>query len=1373
MANLGNLKFTLGLDDRKFDKALTADIQKVERLRKEASLLNAELRKASAQNKKDKTLLNDTVKQEIAKQKLALATARAAAAEERLNNTRKRGVLLENQIASAAERTNTTLKKRGGILGLLGTGAAVFATQKTLRDMIRITGEFELQRTSLKAILGDAEAAERIFAGLSELALVSPYQLESLTAYSKQLVSYGVGASELLPTLRMLADISSGLGADLGRSILAFGQIRAAGFLKGSELRQLTELGVPMIEMLAHKYSQLKGEIVSVGDVLDMVSARQVSFADVADIFRELTSEGGMFYKMQEKQSETLKGKISNLKDAYFVMLDEIGTGVSPVMKDSVDWLKRLMENYEAVGKTILQLVAGYGVYKTTLIVITRLSKEYATAEAAQLRVEKMMQKTLLKNPYALIAAGVAALSVAVYKLATYQNTCEKGLEKINKISKEYASTLSMEEANIKTLLERLGKLTAGTEEYTEVKNSLLNQYGKYLSDQDKEALNVGNLVGLYDKLRESIANTYREQYLQEGVEGIKKQYSETFRGIYEEIKKTVGYGNASKEAKKEISEYIKNLKEYKDLSSGAQRLYNENNEEILEKRVNAITGAWELVPSGRFRNNFDELRKETAKASEEIDFLTTSLSDDLEIFYTVDFTPKAQAEQLSNFQRTVQDVLKSFDKDSTFAWWADNTKNTDYFKYLDGIRGRWKEIGEQMKDTGTTQKEMIPALEKEKTILEAIAKTLGVKIDTTTKQETGTTATPKANNALEKFQTRMDQWMAENFDVAGNGIIFDLSSISSKLLSEYGKLDLKRKAALTALSEAKNELSEEEYNKQLEQIKGLYDKEKAYLKANADEKIRSLSGNYLSEAMKEKNVDLKDFADKSLSQIQTLIGRMEEIRSEIYEKIASISDTGEGVMFETDSAVLEMLRKALEELGIKIKDTVEESNKKMFANAGKSAQGISSIGSEIERLGANIQDADVENFGKVLGDVGEMAQSVFSALQSKDFISLAINVLSLFVKRLVDAFSSAAAYQQELTAATREYNNALNELALNNYDTIFGVDEMGRAAENARILTDAMDAYSSAVDEFENKKYRKTMAADMLDYGGYFAGVGKKTTKEVLEVVFDNKGWELYKNDKLNIEALKAYYDSYADYLTAAQKLLVKNIINSGEDLNEATEQQADYLKNTFDDLANTISKNMVDAFLKTGDAAYDMGNDISKIIQNLAADLLATVLLFPIINEYKKKVEDIWANPDLSTEEKTNQTTEIMKGMQGELEVALNQGNAILAQIKGLDTGTEDSSTTGVIKGMSEETASLLSSYINSIRADVATNKNTLLTLCPDIRDIKNSMLGINDIINGAFLHKIDEIVSNTGNNAASAEKIRQLLERAMTPEGEFKTN
>lgn len=230
-----------------------------------------------------------------------------------------------------------------------------------LRSLVEVRGEFEKQKVALETLLQSREQANKLFNDIQALAVKSPFQFKELISFTKQLAAYQVPTDELYDTNKRLADLSAGLGVEMSRLILAYGQVRSASVLRGQELRQFTEAGIPLVQALADKFSELEGRIVSTGEVFQRISTRDVPFQMVKDILWEMTDAGGAFYRMQEKQAETLAGKVSNLKDAYEIMLNQLGTQSQGVLNGTIGMLYNIINGYEGIVRAIKDLVVAYG----------------------------------------------------------------------------------------------------------------------------------------------------------------------------------------------------------------------------------------------------------------------------------------------------------------------------------------------------------------------------------------------------------------------------------------------------------------------------------------------------------------------------------------------------------------------------------------------------------------------------------------------------------------------------------------------------------------------------------------------------------------------------------------------------------------------------------------------------------------------------------------------------------------------------------------------------------------------------------------------------------------------------------------------------
>lgn len=259
---------------------------------------------------------------------------------------------------------------------------SIYGAKQFLDNLIQIGGEFEKQKIALGALFGSKLKADTMYSKIQNLAVQSPFTFGELTNFTKQLASFGFEYKDIYDTTKRLADLSAGIGVDMGRVILAYGQVFTAKFLKGPELRQFTEAGIPLVQELANKYTKERGRNISAGDVYNMVSEKQVRFEDVKEIIDKYTSEGGKFYKMQEKLSDSVAGKWSNLKDSIEIAYSELETSNKGVLKGAISLLTKAILNWKLYGNVIMGAVVAYGLLAAKGRVAAFMSQRAASTSA-------------------------------------------------------------------------------------------------------------------------------------------------------------------------------------------------------------------------------------------------------------------------------------------------------------------------------------------------------------------------------------------------------------------------------------------------------------------------------------------------------------------------------------------------------------------------------------------------------------------------------------------------------------------------------------------------------------------------------------------------------------------------------------------------------------------------------------------------------------------------------------------------------------------------------------------------------------------------------------------------------------------------------
>ena len=390
----------------------------------------SDLRAAKAAAIQTKAEASAAAARELARQR----AARAAKAELDLANARERSANAARRHMTATLNMNGAMNSQLSIVGQLRNEFlglySIYAAQNFLRAVVDIGGELENQKIAMASILQDEGKATTIFNQIKKLAVASPFGVMDLNQYAKQLSAYSIPYNELYDTMKRLADISAGVGVDMGRIILAYGQIKAAKFLKGTELRQLTEANIPMVDKLAERFSKLEGRIVSAGEVLDMISKKKVTFEDVKDVLWELTDDGGMFNNMQEVLSESVKSKWKNLADAIDIMLGDIAKPMGSTLKWTAESLTTLAQNWKEIVPFITAATAAFGTYRVavyagsramgvanaTLIKGTLAAKQKTAADlvmASNYRTLTAAEKGLIASRNAMTTAEWRALAVS------------------------------------------------------------------------------------------------------------------------------------------------------------------------------------------------------------------------------------------------------------------------------------------------------------------------------------------------------------------------------------------------------------------------------------------------------------------------------------------------------------------------------------------------------------------------------------------------------------------------------------------------------------------------------------------------------------------------------------------------------------------------------------------------------------------------------------------------------------------------------------------------------------------------------------------------------------------------------------------------
>lgn len=276
---------------------------------------------------------------------------------------------VDDGVAKAAKNSESALgrfgsfaiKSLGGVA--LAAGAAALSVAGIgavgLGAGIKMAADLEQTTVAFTVLTGSAEKAKQLLDDITQFAATTPFQMPGLQDAAKQLAAFGFAPEHIIPVLRNLGDIAAGTGADLGDLTQIYGRIRLAGKAAMDDINRFTDRGIPILTALADQLG------VSVAEVRKMVEHGKIGFPEVSKALASMTGEGGMFADMMAKQSTTVNGLVSTLKDNLAITLRDVGAeflrafNVGDTLTDAVDFVGGLHDAIVQVSAQVFDLVAG------------------------------------------------------------------------------------------------------------------------------------------------------------------------------------------------------------------------------------------------------------------------------------------------------------------------------------------------------------------------------------------------------------------------------------------------------------------------------------------------------------------------------------------------------------------------------------------------------------------------------------------------------------------------------------------------------------------------------------------------------------------------------------------------------------------------------------------------------------------------------------------------------------------------------------------------------------------------------------------------------------------------------------------------------
>lgn len=700
MGNIDNLNFELILKDDKFNKKVDAAIKKAQSLNTSlSSILTASNNITGALKNASTELSGMTGNAKGLKKAIEDSVGKAKDLSKELSN----GNTIQKDTNRHTQRQTRALQEQSVILkqitGLASTYFSVQGVSRFLSTLVQITGEFEVQQQSLRVILNDARKADDIFERLRQFAVESPYTFQELASYTKQLAAFDIPADKLLETNKMLADVAAGLGVSMDRIILAYGHVKSSGFLRGQQLRQFTQNGVPILKELADILSEVEHKTVSVSQVFDRMSKREIPFEYVEEAFKRMTSEGGKFYRMQEVLVETLKGRMGKLRDVWQQAVYDLGKANSGTLKGAVDLAIKLASNFKSLATWIAPVVKGLGAYGAALAIVAVAQKAmsigsyvkyfslliagYRNAslavrafgvEAVRTSGAASLATKAWAGAIGVVATAISMIPPLVNWIKKLSETTDEAGKVTAKVEAEYRSTLAVSS----DLINQMKKMTVGTREYENAQKKLLDVAGKHLTTAEKEAIAIGNLSGVYDSLALSMQKAAKEDFVNTTLSEARTTYANTMTGIVNDLR--TAFSHLDAEVESELIGYLYGNKTKEQLSDAVKELYHAKNPvtgyEVGEIVLDSIKKRADAA-----LNTLEETSKHARKLADNLIFDTEDTGSNLEDPKWIEKVKKA----LAKISPETLNKVKLMPND-----------NEDYYDYLERIGKEWKQIKEE-----------------------------------------------------------------------------------------------------------------------------------------------------------------------------------------------------------------------------------------------------------------------------------------------------------------------------------------------------------------------------------------------------------------------------------------------------------------------------------------------------------------------------------------------------------------------------------------------------------------------------------------------------------------------------------------------------
>lgn len=1104
------------------------------------------------------------------------------------------------EIKDMLKKTTNEGDKANSVLGNIGKSIAgigvAFAAQELISKIVAVRGEFQQLEISFRTMLGSEEKANQLMGQLTETAARTPFDLKSVADGARQLLAYGDSAENINEDLIRLGNIASGLSQPLGDIVYLYGTTMTQGRLYTQDLNQFTGRGIPMMRELASIFG------VAESEVKGLVEAGKVGFPEVQKVIQNLTNEGGMFYNLMQEQSKSIPGQISNIQDSIDSMFNEIGKNSEGLISGALSVVSSLVENYERVGRTLLSLVGTYGVYKVAVMTATAIENArkaglfaltlaehgHRIAILATEKAQKLLNATMLKNPYVLIATAIAGVVTALIAM-------ESETERAKRITEEYndakQATIDKEQehrSEMEKLLSVAGNEAVSTDKRREALNKLREAYPEIFAKYKTEIEQLEHIRDIKQEIanldaQRSITNpkveldTINQRIAELDAKKIKhyKIFGDAILSSDEETE----YSQLYKRKRKLETQIAKNEVKgfYSDLSTAT-----DNELKVFQSKMANALAAMQMQGKKYFTFS-DGLSKDLTFSKDEISAFADQIKNEINRRGTEKFTPSeyiAQAKKAVDVARKELNDYINNSKDKvdemTFNKEVERLKQN-----LKDAEDRYKKISASSGGSGKTDKQTDIVKEQQK-LEDELTKLKQANEDERIAllAEGHDKELEIIKNAYEKQKSviakQAEEWKSANVKAKVQTEENGLTTEQNKAINQANSLnDSKRDDAIKKVEDEKLKAEQASMNEYL-RIYGEYHEKRLAITEYYNEQIKNASTKgeeeMLTAKMREELSALDVEAKKTTSSISKLFGDMSNKAVVEMRKIADKGqkaldfliggewDEEKGKEFGITKETFELWSKSPEQI-----DKIREAIKRVNEEADASENAFKRIGDGIRKA---FDATTPQDFMKALEDIRGGLEPI---MQATSFVANAFSSLG-------DAFGSGAmkGIADGLNIAMDSLNQAMSG-AMSGAMTggmLFGpIGAM--AGATIGLVSSLASAFAKLHDARHEKEIQKL-----------------QNRIDTLEKSYDNLGDKV--EEAYSKDASKMIEQQ--NTLLEQQKLLIKQQIAEEKSKKKVDEERIKDWENQIEDIDKLIGENKDKAI----DAIF--GEDLKSAIENFS---------------------------------------------------------------------------------------------------------------------------------------------------------------------------